>query len=365
MPLFKKDKRAASGNLPGGNASNDAIFPEDFLFNDGKSAAQQQQQQHYANASGRPGSSSGFQSDWKRSTGAGAYDRSPALSHSGTFSSSGGGGTYSTIASSPAYANQALPPPILAGTPNPASMAGAMGPGAPGLGRRSKLERLTGEDAPAFKQQRDAGAPPSAAGPAIAAIAGVGRAPSRTDASGATSAGGGSDRLYTKAQVQQGSTSGGPSRSGSILGGARSVLGHAQVGSQSMNGGGGGGARSPNMGMHQSQMSFSGTSSSMSHYSRPSTGGVGRTSMLDTSPDETDCPVCLEPLSHRLAGEKSHVMPQCGHALHNACFTAVYGSPESVLATQKRNAMISAAQNRDPSKREQYQASQAPGMCGV
>lgn len=87
--------------------------------------------------------------------------------------------------------------------------------------------------------------------------------------------------------------------------------------------------------------------------------------MLDTSPEETDCPVCLEPLSHRLAGEKSHVVPQCGHALHNACFTAVYGSPETVMAMQKRNAMISTAQNRDPSKREQYQASQAPGMCGV
>ncbi|KAL5537126.1 hypothetical protein ACEPAF_949 [Sanghuangporus sanghuang] len=43
--------------------------------------------------------------------------------------------------------------------------------------------------------------------------------------------------------------------------------------------------------------------------------------------DEKECPVCLEPLSFsfRLPGEKPHVVPDCGHALHEACFTAVYG----------------------------------------
>ncbi|KAF8635030.1 hypothetical protein AX15_000568 [Amanita polypyramis BW_CC] len=43
--------------------------------------------------------------------------------------------------------------------------------------------------------------------------------------------------------------------------------------------------------------------------------------------DEDDCPVCLEPLSFsfRLPGEKPHIVPECGHALHEACFTAVYG----------------------------------------
>lgn len=42
---------------------------------------------------------------------------------------------------------------------------------------------------------------------------------------------------------------------------------------------------------------------------------------------EQECPVCLEPLSFsfRLPGEKPHVIPECGHALHEACFTAVYG----------------------------------------
>ncbi|KAF9530403.1 Pleckstrin homology domain-containing protein [Crepidotus variabilis] len=59
-------------------------------------------------------------------------------------------------------------------------------------------------------------------------------------------------------------------------------------------------------------------------------------------PDDGDeCPVCLEPLSFsfRLPGEKPHIVPECGHALHEArfsfffalrriaCFIAVYGPP--------------------------------------
>ncbi|KZT55808.1 hypothetical protein CALCODRAFT_436594 [Calocera cornea HHB12733] len=47
--------------------------------------------------------------------------------------------------------------------------------------------------------------------------------------------------------------------------------------------------------------------------------------------DEDDCPVCLEPLSFsfRIPGEKPHIVPECGHALHEACFSAVYGPPAS------------------------------------
>ncbi|GAA6036655.1 hypothetical protein JCM8097_001276 [Rhodosporidiobolus ruineniae] len=41
--------------------------------------------------------------------------------------------------------------------------------------------------------------------------------------------------------------------------------------------------------------------------------------------DEDSCPICLEALSLRLAGEKPHVVPVCGHRLHHSCFTAVYG----------------------------------------
>jgi hypothetical protein len=41
-------------------------------------------------------------------------------------------------------------------------------------------------------------------------------------------------------------------------------------------------------------------------------------SSRDATEDEEDCPVCLEPLSFsfRLPGEKPHIVPECGHALH-------------------------------------------------
>jgi hypothetical protein len=41
-------------------------------------------------------------------------------------------------------------------------------------------------------------------------------------------------------------------------------------------------------------------------------------SSLEKAEDEEDCPVCLEPLSFsfRLPGEKPHIVPECGHALH-------------------------------------------------
>lgn len=41
-------------------------------------------------------------------------------------------------------------------------------------------------------------------------------------------------------------------------------------------------------------------------------------SSRDAMDNEDDCPVCLEPLSFsfRLPGEKPHIVPECGHALH-------------------------------------------------
>ncbi|ORY20538.1 Pleckstrin homology domain-domain-containing protein [Naematelia encephala] len=43
--------------------------------------------------------------------------------------------------------------------------------------------------------------------------------------------------------------------------------------------------------------------------------------------DEEICPVCVESLSftYRLPGEKPHIVPECGHALHEECFVTVYG----------------------------------------
>ena len=42
----------------------------------------------------------------------------------------------------------------------------------------------------------------------------------------------------------------------------------------------------------------------------------------DALDDEEECPVCLEPLSFsfRLPGEKPHIVPECGHALHEVSF---------------------------------------------
>ena len=41
-------------------------------------------------------------------------------------------------------------------------------------------------------------------------------------------------------------------------------------------------------------------------------------SSRDVVDEEAECPVCLEPLSFsfRLPGEKPHIVPECGHALH-------------------------------------------------
>jgi len=49
----------------------------------------------------------------------------------------------------------------------------------------------------------------------------------------------------------------------------------------------------------------------------------------DSSEDEEDCPVCLEPLSFsfRLPGEKPHIVPECGHALHEVCFSPFIALP--------------------------------------
>lgn len=44
---------------------------------------------------------------------------------------------------------------------------------------------------------------------------------------------------------------------------------------------------------------------------------------------EEECPVCLEPLSfsYRLPGEKPHIVPECGHALHEVCLLLVFSVP--------------------------------------
>ena len=97
---------------------------------------------------------------------------------------------------------------------------------------------------------------------------------------------------------------------------------------------------------------LSDTSQITSTYSHPyslnDTPNMPIVSPRDITEEEAECPVCLEPLSFsfRLPGEKPHIVPECGHALHEvsssplvlraklspciifqACFSAVYGPP--------------------------------------
>lgn len=49
--------------------------------------------------------------------------------------------------------------------------------------------------------------------------------------------------------------------------------------------------------------------------------------------DEQECPVCLEPLSFsfRLPGEKPHVVPECGHSLHEVSSFLIVASQSITL----------------------------------
>jgi hypothetical protein len=56
----------------------------------------------------------------------------------------------------------------------------------------------------------------------------------------------------------------------------------------------------------------------------------------DALDDEDECPVCLESLSFsfRLPGEKPHIVPECGHALHEVrAFLYQLGEAVAVVPT--------------------------------
>ncbi|CDO72092.1 hypothetical protein BN946_scf184962.g35 [Trametes cinnabarina] len=59
-------------------------------------------------------------------------------------------------------------------------------------------------------------------------------------------------------------------------------------------------------------------SSSLHPYAAMVAAPLPVVSSHDASDEEEECPVCLEPLSSsfRLPGEKPHIVPECGHALH-------------------------------------------------
>ncbi|EAL20120.1 hypothetical protein CNBF4460 [Cryptococcus deneoformans B-3501A] len=60
------------------------------------------------------------------------------------------------------------------------------------------------------------------------------------------------------------------------------------------------------------------------------TQSVQQLALVSTEDDrdgDVTCPVCVEPMgfTYRLPGEKPPIVPECGHALHEECFTHVYG----------------------------------------
>lgn len=79
---------------------------------------------------------------------------------------------------------------------------------------------------------------------------------------------------------------------------------HNKYSNGGMNGGGGGAASSVGGGSHHP-------------YASNSPAPTPIVSQDTNEPDEV-CPVCLESLSFsfRLPGEKPHIVPECGHALH-------------------------------------------------
>lgn len=80
--------------------------------------------------------------------------------------------------------------------------------------------------------------------------------------------------------------------------------------------------RKPNRAVSIHSAYSASTTSSENHPSHPySTMRIAPlpvVSSRDAVEDEEECPVCLEPLSFsfRLPGEKPHIVPECGHALH-------------------------------------------------
>ncbi|KDN41245.1 hypothetical protein K437DRAFT_269762 [Tilletiaria anomala UBC 951] len=371
MPIFRKDRKASAsaGSSMPTTHSGPLLSPEmhkEYIYPDPQPGLGINLPAHYKISVAATGASSsnghGNGTLDSRYVGgsvgaAGGYP-SPALSQGSAFdspngSANGGSGTFSSasLRSAGHYTGYPTMHGELGGGAGPAGMTAA------GMGCRpwkSKLERLTGEDVPLST-------PSVIISRATTSNTTAGRSQSHADPIGTSSNTTASDTLYNDY-----------AGAGASYPSTRIAHAHAPTGSLSsgsadgstLHGGVGGGA-----------LMFQYPGTAMSGNSRYCSNGMPvhhLSSVLDTSAEEPDCPVCLEPLSHRLAGEKPHVVPQCGHALHNACFTAVYGSPDSVLAAQKRHALLSAAQHAGGTPattggeaRQDYQMSQAPGMCGV
>jgi len=77
-------------------------------------------------------------------------------------------------------------------------------------------------------------------------------------------------------------------------------------------------ANSLQSGFSTSARSFQSENASVHPYAAMAPAPLPVVSNHDALDDEEECPVCLEPLSFsfRLPGEKPHIVPECGHALH-------------------------------------------------
>jgi hypothetical protein len=74
--------------------------------------------------------------------------------------------------------------------------------------------------------------------------------------------------------------------------------------------------------------------SSLPHPYSSASINMGQTMIRDDDEDDETCPVCLEPLSFRLPGEKPHIVPQCGHRLrtHGSLFSSTSRQEKSLTS---------------------------------
>lgn len=99
---------------------------------------------------------------------------------------------------------------------------------------------------------------------------------------------------------------------------------------------------------------YAASSRKASHPILPSHSGAKSAAAREAEQDIA-CPVCLESLSIRLQGEKPHVLPICGHKLHNECFETAY----NITVAQ-------ALQDSDPRAEGVRRKKRNPiGICGI
>lgn len=104
--------------------------------------------------------------------------------------------------------------------------------------------------------------------------------------------------------------------------------------------------------MPQRNVASHAPSQGMTINARPTRGG---STLPSTADDDVSCPICLESLSLRMAGEMPHVVPVCGHKLHADCFETAYGvTAKQALKNQEQRLLIGGSKK-----------SQSLGICGI